>query len=97
MMDGRKEISRWQDNFCPYLTRLYPEEESEIPESKFDLDINVDTPTKEEITCSIKAMKSGKAGEKDGLSDMLKVELGKAPKLLMKISMRYHQVLGRPV
>ena len=43
-------------------------------------------PTEEEIICSIKAMKSGKARGNDGVTtDMLKVELGKAPKLLIKI------------
>ena len=83
--DERQEISRWHDHFQSILNRPSPENEADIPEADVDLNINVDPPTEEEIICSMKAMKSGKAGGKDGVTaDMLKAELNKAPKLLLK-------------
>ena len=84
--DDSEEVSRWQNHFQSILNRPSPDEEADIPEAEVDLDINADPPTEEEIISSIKAMKSGKAGGKDGVTaDMLKTELSRAPKLLLTI------------
>ena len=80
LLDDSKEVSRWQNHFQSILNRPSTEEEADIPKAEADLDINVDTPTEEEIISSIKAMKSGKAGGKDRVTaDLLKAELSRVP------------------
>lgn len=82
----KEQIERWREHFCSILNRPDPENEADIPEAETDLEIDTDAPSEEEVTRSIAAMRSGRAGGIDGVTaDMLKSEMKYGPALLTSI------------
>ena len=81
-----EKLARWKEHFKSILNRPEPEQVAEIPPAVEDLAICIDPPTMEEVKAAIKAMKSRKASEADGMTaEMLKAEETETPRLLMRI------------
>lgn len=61
------QMERWEDHFCKLLNRPMPENRPDILPARIDLPLNVEPPTKEEITTAIKQTKTAKAAGPDGI------------------------------
>ncbi|XP_065450154.1 uncharacterized protein LOC135983272 [Chrysemys picta bellii] len=79
---GKEQEMCWTEHFKELLNREPSEEEANIQEAEEDLDINTDTPTKEETIQAINSLKNGKAPGKDNSNaELFKVN----PKLAASI------------
>ncbi|KAL5007014.1 hypothetical protein ScPMuIL_015820 [Solemya velum] len=81
---------RWTEHFEEVLNRSDPTNIPEITEAEEDLDINLDTPSKEELVKAIQCLKNNKAPEKDQLSaELFKTDPSLTADILLPI---FHKI-----
>ena len=86
IIDSEKQLERWADHFEELLNRPAPSNPPITPEAKRDLEIDCEAPTKEEIMCTIKKMKKGKATGPDGIpAEALKADVETTAEMLLPL------------
>lgn len=81
---------RWTEHFKEVLNRSDPTNIPEITEAEEDLDINLDTPSKEELVKAIQCLKNNKAPGKDQLSaELFKTDPSLTADILLPI---FHKI-----
>ena len=81
-----EKLQRWKEHFESVLNRPDPPHLSDIQPADTDLDICTDPPRLEEVTATIKAMKSGKAPGADGVTaEMLEADVNVTAPILNEI------------
>jgi len=91
LLTNEKEVKmRWKEHFHEVLNRPEPENPAEInmeQEGVHELEIDVTPPTKDEIRCTIKTIKNGKAPGIDNITaELLKADIETATDQIHKIT-----------
>jgi hypothetical protein len=86
IMDTEQQLERWAEHFEELLNRAPPDNPPTIPEADRDLDMECETPTKEEIMRAIRKMKNGKAAGPDGIpAEALKADTERTAEMLLPL------------
>ena len=88
----KEQEERWTEHFKEVLNRPDPVVTPDIAEAEVDLDINLETPNKEEILKVIKCLKNNKAPGKDQLSaELFKTDPSLAADILLPLFQKIWQ------
>ena len=87
--DEAKERARGAEHFQEILNRLPPQVPPDIPSGANQLEVNNNPPTKAEVSKAIKAIKSGKAADPDGIPPgALKVDVQPSTEMIHPLLMK---------